>query len=183
MKPIPTLQTPRLTLRLLTREDAVRVRELASDPDVAHTTLNVPHPYPEGAAEQWIENHLTVYDAESCHATWGLCLADTGLLIGVMGIGGDGHNRKGEVGYWIGQAYWGRGFCTEALREVIRFAFQEVGWNKVTSRHFARNPASGRVMEKAGMTREGILRKEVLKNDRFEDIVVYGMLRDDATPS
>jgi len=72
--------------------------------------------------------------------------------------------------------HWGRGYCTEAAIAIVEYGFNELGLCKVTSRHMAGNPASGRVMEKLGMTREGVERDHIIKWDRFESLAVYSIL-------
>jgi [ribosomal protein S5]-alanine N-acetyltransferase len=81
------------------------------------------------------------------------------------------------LGYWIGKPYWGRGFCTEAARAVLRYAFTELGLNRVHAYHFHHNPASGRVLQKIGMTHEGLLRQHVKKWGQFIDNELYSILR------
>ena len=85
---------------------------------------------------------------------------------------------RAELGYWIGKPYWGQGYCTEAARATLDFGFEQLGLNRIFAHHFARNPASGRVMQKIGMTREGRLRQHVKKWDAFEDLELYGILKD-----
>ncbi len=80
------------------------------------------------------------------------------------------------MAYWIGEPYWGKGYGTEALRAMIDFAFIEKNLHRVYARYFKSNPASGRVMEKAGMTKEGVLKDHVYKEGAFEDLVYYGMV-------
>ena len=92
-------------------------------------------------------------------------------------IGCDADNRRAEAGYWLGEPYWGRGYATEALGALLAFAFTTLELNRVGARHFGSNPASGRVMEKCGMRREGVLREYILKNGAFEDAVCCGILK------
>ena len=84
-----------------------------------------------------------------------------------------------ETGYCLGRRWWGRGIATEALRAVIDFLFAQVNFHRVAAVHDPNNPASGRVMQKAGMTREGMLRQSALIKGRFVDSVVYSILRDE----
>ena len=80
-----------------------------------------------------------------------------------------------EIGYCIGQAYWGHGYVAEALKEVISYLFKE-GYDLVRARHDKNNPHSGRVMQKAGMKYEGTLRKYAKNNQGVVDDVVYSIL-------
>ena len=84
---------------------------------------------------------------------------------------------QAELGYWIGKPFWGRGYCTEAAQALLRYAFTELGLVRVHSCHFARNPASGRVMQKIGMVKEGCRRQHVKKWDKLEDLELYGVLK------
>lgn len=79
----------------------------------------------------------------------------------------------------MGVPYWGQGIATEAVAALIAQGFDTLDLNRIYATHFARNPASGRVMQKAGMVFEGILRQHLRKADRFEDLVRYGILRSD----
>jgi ribosomal-protein-alanine N-acetyltransferase len=75
--------------------------------------------------------------------------------------------------------FWGRVYCTAALRLFLRYCFSDLDLERVQARHFIRNPASGRVMEKAGMRREGTVRHHITKSGREEDLVVYSLSRRD----
>jgi [ribosomal protein S5]-alanine N-acetyltransferase len=112
-------------------------------------------------------------------ATFGVVLAETGELVGAVGIRFTPANNRAELGYWIGKPYWGRGYCSEAARAVLAYGFDERGLNRIYAHHMTRNPASGRVMQKAGMQREGILRRHFLKWGVFEDVEIYGILREE----
>ncbi|MCG3179847.1 MAG: putative ribosomal N-acetyltransferase YdaF [Phycisphaerae bacterium] len=174
----PILRTARLVLRPFTMEDGPRVRELAGDQRIAETTLHIPHPYPDGAAEEWIAKHQEAFDAGRM-AVFAVTLSETGELIGSIGLEIRRQHNHAEMGYWIGADYWGRGYCTEAARAVVDYAFDELGLVRVHAHYLARNPASGRVMQKLGMRHEGTLRSHVLKNGRYEDCEVYGLLREE----
>jgi RimJ/RimL family protein N-acetyltransferase len=83
------------------------------------------------------------------------------------------------MGFWIGVPSWGRGYATEVARRVVGYAFEELKLNRVYAHHMVRNPASGRVLEKVGMRREGLLRQRVRKWGVFEDVVLLAILHDD----
>jgi RimJ/RimL family protein N-acetyltransferase len=83
------------------------------------------------------------------------------------------------LGYWIGVPFWRNGFATEAGAALTDFAFRALGLNRVQAHHFARNPASGRVLLKIGLRREGASPQMLLKNGRFEDVIFHGVLRRD----
>ena len=174
----PELRTARLLLRPFRTDDAEDVRRLAGDYAVADTTLNVPHPYEPGMAEDWIDSHAPGWEAGEL-AVYAVTLADSGELIGAISLQVDGEFRRANLGYWIGRPYWNRGYCTEAARALADFGFDTLQLNRVHASHLARNPASGRVMAKIGMRREGVLREHTRKWDRYEDLVICGLLRRD----
>ena len=86
-----------------------------------------------------------------------------------------------EIGYCLGRAFWGRGIMPEALRAVMDYLFDTAGLNRVWAGHDVNNPKSGRVMEKAGMRKEGILRASGINNQGIRDVAVWAALRDDRT--
>ncbi len=162
-----------VALRRFTFADAPRVQELLADGTVADTSLRIPHPYPADAATAWIATQAARFEQGT-----GAMFAITagGELVGAMGAEIDQTHRHAEIGFWIGQPFWGRGYCTAALVSMIRVCFGELHLHRVHAHHFLRNAASGRVMQKAGMQREGLLREHVLKNGRYDDIVIFGLL-------
>jgi RimJ/RimL family protein N-acetyltransferase len=174
----PQLRTERLLLRPFTPQDASIVQQLAGDKAIADTTLHIPHPYPDGLAERWISTHdLRFRDGRE--AVYAITLADNWQLIGAVGLTIIPDHRRAELGYWLGRPYWGQGCTTEAARELLRYGFTELGLNRIFAFHFSRNPASGRVMQKIGMQYEGTLRQHIAKWSQFEDLKMYGILKDE----
>ncbi|HEY5792811.1 MAG TPA: GNAT family N-acetyltransferase [Chthoniobacterales bacterium] len=171
----PTLRTDRLILRPFISGDAAAVQELAGEFAIADTTLNVPHPYADGLAESWIAAHEAQYRAGEA-ATFAITLKADLALIGAIGLTLFPRFRRGELGYWIGVPFWNRGFCTEAVRAVIDFGFTTLKLHKICAHHLSRNPASGRVMQKAGMSKEGTFKDQTIKWDRFESVDAYGRI-------
>lgn len=176
------IETPRLILRPFELSDAPDVQRLAGDHDVADTTLNIPHPYEDGMAEEWIMSHAPALQAGR-HVAYAVTLRPDGQLIGAISLVIERRFDKAELGYWIGKPFWSQGFCTEATVALLGFGFGEMGLNRIGARYLARNPASGRVMEKAGMQREGVARQATKKWGRYEDMVLYAALRDEWPPS
>lgn len=172
---IPTLHTERLLLSPFTLSDASSVRDYAGNAAVAKTTANVPHPYPEGAAEEWIVSHFAQFQ-EKKNVVFAIRSRD-GALRGAINLGLSLHDSRGELGYWIGLPHWNQGICTEAVRRVIQYGFDELGLNRIYARHLSINPASGRVMEKNGMKKEGVQREHLMKDGVFMNVAEYGILR------
>jgi len=172
----PTLHTERLILRPFSLEDAPIVRELAGAFEIADVTLNVPHPYEEGMAEEWISSHEAVY-AEGRGTPYAIVRRDDAQLLGAINLMLTPRFDRAELGYWLGVPFWGKGYCTEAARAIIDYGFRELGLVKIVGTHLTRNPASGRVMSKVGLVQEGILRQHVKRWGDHEDIATYGLLR------
>lgn len=176
---IPTLTTPRLILRPFQLADAKEVQRLAGDYAIAKTTLNVPHPYEDGMAETWIQAQQQEFE-NGTHVVFAITHRVQHYLIGAIGLS----NIKkefdtAELGYWIGVPHWNNGYGTEATAAIIKYGFTDLNLNRIYAHHFQQNPASGRIMQKVGMTHEGQLRQHVKKWDRYIDIEVYGILKDD----
>ena len=175
MKHPPILETERLVLRPFQISAAARVKALAAAPEIYRMTLNIPHPYEDGMAEKWIATHASQF-YEGSGVNLAVTLKADGILIGAIGLDATPRHQRAELGYWIGVPYWGNGYCTEAAVAVVRYGFTVMNYHKITSSHMEGNPASGRVMQKAGMRREGALVDEVVKDGRYHTMIVYGII-------
>jgi RimJ/RimL family protein N-acetyltransferase len=171
----PTLRTSRLILRPFEDADAPSVQRLAGAREVALNTLTVPHPYPDGVAEKWIESQRDEYEKGMLHNFAAVAGEE---LVGSIGFMMKGE-RIAEIGYWIGVPYWGRGYASEAAAELIRHGFEDLGLERIYAGYYSRNGASGKVLQKLGMVYEGTLRRHVCKWGEFLDVVYYGLLRDE----
>ena len=174
---IPTLQTAQLQLRPFTLDDAPIVQRLAGAHEVASTTLNIPHPYEDGMAEEWISSHEAAWEAKKLLALAMTSEAD--VVVGAISLKLNSTHRRGELGYWVGLPYWNRGYATEASAALLGLGFDVLGLNRIQAQHIMRNPASGRVMQKVGMEFEGISRQHFLARGEFEDVAVYAILCSD----
>jgi RimJ/RimL family protein N-acetyltransferase len=177
----PHLTTPRLLLRPFTLSDAAAVQTLAGNPAIAEMTLNIPHPYPDGAAAEWISTHTDNWQ-QGRSVTYAITLRDDDTLIGCISLGLHPRQEMAEMGYWLGQPYWNEGYGTEAAAALLEFGFNQLNLNRIYAYHLPRNPASGRIMQKIGMTYEGLLRQAAKKDDTFEDLILYAILREDFLP-
>ena len=171
---LPTLRTERLVLRPFAPADASRIQQLAGAREVALNTMNIPHPYPDGAAEQWVNSQEEKL-AEGHHNF----AIDDGEMVGGIGLRVQQEFERAEIGYWIGKPFWGRGYATEAASAIIRYGFEQLKLNRIYAGYFSRNESSSRVMIKNGMMYEGTLRQHVKKWDEFVDVVYYAILREE----
>ena len=85
-------------------------------------------------------------------------------------------NNHAEIGYWIGVPFWGNGYCTEAVREVLKYGDDNLKLSRIHSNHFSTNPACGRILHKVRMKHEGTLRRQILKWGEYLDVELYGLL-------
>ena len=173
----PTIKTERLILRPYTMKDALELQRLIGERDIAATTANIPYPYEDDMAEEWIEK-LPERFKKGESVELAIAHRQEGFLIGGIALMNmDKQSELAELGYWIGKPYWRNGYGTEAASAVLRYGFEAVGLNRIHAKYFKRNPASGRIMQKIGMKHEGSLRQHFKKWGKFEDFEIYGILR------
>jgi [ribosomal protein S5]-alanine N-acetyltransferase len=179
--PAPTLETPRLLLRKLTIEDAQDIFAYASDPDVSRYVTWETHRTIEDSIK-FIQFAMQRYEKEPI-GTWGIVMKETNRLIGTCDyFNWDPKHRRAEIGYVLAKQYWNQGLMTEAIREVIRYGFETMQLNRIEAQCFMENIASERVMQKVGMTFEGILREYAWIKNKFVDLKVYSLLRTEYRP-
>jgi RimJ/RimL family protein N-acetyltransferase len=170
------IATERLVLRPLNLGDAPTVCALAGRREIADTTISVPHPYPVEKAQEWIRRQTMSPGSEEF--VFGITLK--GTLIGAIGLRDmDYEHNQAEMGFWIGVDWWKHGYATEAARAMVRYGFQTLQLNRIIAHHMARNPASGRVLQKIGLKQEGFLRQDVRKWGVYEDVVLLAILREE----
>ena len=178
-----TLETHRLTLRQFTIKDAEDMfTNWASDPEVtrfltwpAHSGVDITRM----VLNDWISRY-----AEGSFYNWAIVLKETGSVIGnISVVRAEERLEEAEIGYCMGRAFWGRGIMPEALRAVMDYLFDTVGFYRITAHHDVNNPKSGRVMAKAGMIREGVRRGAGRNNQGVCDVCCYALLRGDRTPA
>jgi len=175
----PTIRTERLLLRPFARADAEAVSELAGAFEIADTTISVPHPYSLQLAIDWIMGHERGRRRGRAFR-FAITEAASGRLNGCVELRDlDQEHSQAELGFWVGKPFWRLGYASEAASAVVQFGFESLGLNRIYAYHMARNPASGKVLQKLGMRREGILRQRVRKWERFEDVEAYAVLRSD----
>jgi len=172
-----TIRTARLLLRPLEMTDCPDIQRLAGDRDVAATTRDIEHPYEDGMAENWVGScQRQNKSGELVH--FAITLAQDGAFLGAITLHLDPDKNQAELSYWVGKPFWNQGYATEAVKSVVGHGLTELGLDQVYAAHFARNPSSGRVMQKAGMLHEGFLKGHTEKWGQFEDLELYGVTRE-----
>lgn len=175
---LPSLETERLILRPFLVTDAADIQRLAGERAIADTTLNVPHPYEDGMAEAWISEQQAKIEKGDL-SVFAITLRTDGALLGSISLRIDQPMSRANLGYWIGKPHWGTGYGTEAALRLVQYGFDDLKLNRLHAEHLDRNPASGRVLQKIGMVKEGIAREHTKKWDKFENLILYGLLRED----
>jgi ribosomal-protein-alanine N-acetyltransferase len=134
-----------------------------------------PHPYTRVVGQAWLA-HVTVEQPPTS-----LAIVAGGEVVGGIGamLGSDVNRHTAEVGYWLGEAVWGRGLASAALAGFLPWAAETFGLSRFVGHVFSSNPASMRVLEKCGFAREGVMRKHCIKDGRYLDDHVYGRLMGD----
>lgn len=134
-----------------------------------------PHPYTRDDAIIWLSNCAT-QDPETNFA-----IANETELIGGIGLKlfDDVYSHNAEIGYWLGEAFWGKKIATRAVREITKFGFNNLNLNRIFANVFEGNPASARLLQKCGYTLEGVLRKAVFKQQKFLDQYIYAILKEE----
>ena len=175
---LPEIETPRLILRKMTMRDARDIYEYGRDPQVAKYVLWDPY-QSVGEARSYIRYMIRKYHNGEA-ASWCIEWRETGEVIGTIGyMWFQSEHSSAEVGYSLSRPYWNRGIMTEALRAVLKFSFEEIHLNRVEAQHETENPASGVVMRKCGMIREGTLRQRMMNKGRYVDTELYAILKED----
>ena len=174
----PVLDAGEVFLRPLMRTDADDLYAWCSDPEVARYVLWSPH-RSLSDTRRYLRYIRALY-REGLPASWGIVLRQTGRVVGTIGwMAWSPENRAAEVGYSLARFCWNRGYMTAALSAVLRSGFESLPVDRIEGRFDLRNPASGRVMEKCGMRREGVLRSAMVNKGEQIDMGVCAILRSD----
>ena len=169
------LAIPDCAVRSWQPEDAAAIVRHADDRRVwLNLRDRFPHPYTPADADRWI-----------CKAAAARPETEFAIAVGAEAVGGIGLELQtdvcrgtAEIGYWLGAACWGRGIATEAVRAVTAYGFAALDLRRIFAGVFSWNPASRRVLEKAGYSLEGRLQQAVIKDDRVLDSFLYAIVRD-----
>src|SRR5262249_19769776 len=167
------LETSRLILREWMESDIPELVPLIGAREVAEMTLRIPYPYEEEHARKFIasvpkENELRL----------SIRLRNDGRLVGEIGLHPLMEHQRAELGYWIGVPFWGKGYATEAAREVMRYGFETLKLNRIFGGVFENNAASRAILLKLGMQYEGCARQSVVKWGKPTDVHIYAILRE-----
>ena len=176
------IETHRLILRPFRMEDAEDMfTNWASDPEVTRF-LTWPAHTDVGVSRMVLESWIARY-GDGGFFNWAMEWKESGRVIGNISVVKlDEGLETADIGYCMSRTFWGQGIMPEALRAVIAYLFGTAEVSRITACHDVNNPKSGRVMAKAGMKKEGVLRRSGRNNLGICDVVWYALLREDTEP-
>ena len=175
---MPTLETQRLILRRIAMRDAKDIFAYSCDPEVArHVLWSAQKDISEAKDYCRFMMKRYRYDEPS---SWGIIDKRTDTLVGTIGyMEYNEDNASVEIGYSLAKWMWNGGYMTEALHRVIAYTFESMDINRIEAQHELDNASSGRVMEKCGMVKEGVLRQRLYNKGKYVDVALYAILRND----
>lgn len=178
MEKFPKIKTDRLTLTEITTNDIPEIVEFAGNINITKNTLNIPHPYTKDDAIFWINKIKETFENKTSY-TFGIRLNSTDNFIGAISLGVNSKHDRGELGYWIAEPYWNNGYATEAVAAIMDFGFNKINLHKIYAQHLIENPASGVVMKKNGMIKEGVLKDRFKKDGCYRTVVQYRLIKNE----
>lgn len=172
----PQLRTPRLLLRAPEEQDAESIFAYAKDPEVSRYTLWEPHQSVEDT-RQFLSNVRRV-EAEGSGWVWAIVAGKQ--LIGTCGLVNlVREHKRADLGFAIAREHWRHGYTSEAVHAVFSFAFRSAGLHRVQSKCLIENVASAALLEKLGMTFEGVLRRYEFIKGAYRDLQLFSILREE----
>lgn len=178
MTNLPHLHTDRLILGKIYASDIPKIIEYAGNIKVAETTLNIPHPYQEKDAVFWINIANKGFENKT-QFTFGIRIKSTNEFIGGIGLKVNKRFERAELGYWVAEPFWNKGYTTEAVSAILKFGFKTINLHKIYAMYLVENPASGKVMIKNGMIKEGELKDHTKKGEKYRSLFQYRLTRDE----
>lgn len=170
-----------LKLTPVENADQEALVHFCNDPELYANTITIPKVYTQQSASDFLE--LIKKKEQECgfQTQWAIRLNNSGLLIGSIGLVDMGGEPpfKAEIGYWIAAPFRGKGWMTDIVEKFVEFCFDHFKLTRISAKVFSHNPASMRVLEKAGFEKEGVAQKEHLKDGQFLDTVLFATVRQD----
>ena len=178
IKNLPNLETERLILRKISKKDIGDIYEYSKDPRTSKFLLWYPH-YSVADTKRHVKSILKRYKKGSFY-DYAIVLKNSGKMIGTCGFTRIVPlDNKAEIGYVINPEYQGQGFATEAVKRVISFGFEEIGFERIEARYILGNDSSLKLMQKVKMTHEGVIRHGVKAKGKYHDVGICSILSDE----
>ena len=175
---LPRLETERLLLREVREGDVNALYEYASEPKVTKYVTWEPHESIKDS--QAFIDYIIQTNRENKSLTWAIELKREEKMIGTIDLANwnVGHSRA-EIAYVLSHKHWGKGYMTEAAYQLLEYGFKTLGLNRIEARILPGNIQSQRVLEKLGMTFEGVARQVLFCKNEFKDLAIYSLLADE----
>ena len=175
---LPRLETQRLLLRKVEMRDAADLYAFGRDREVARYVLW--EAYRNEADARAYIRYLHRQYRSGLPGSWGIVYKPHSKMIGTIGfMWWNEDHSSAEIGYSLAREYWNQGIMSEALKEILRYGLSVMGLHRIEAQHESENPASGRVMEKAGMRKEGTLRGRLYNKGRYVDMELYAIVNNE----
>ncbi|MBI2559124.1 GNAT family N-acetyltransferase [Candidatus Woesearchaeota archaeon] len=169
------IKSKKFVIRPYKKGDEILLQRNINDKAVCKYTLRIPYPYTIKEAKDWISRCIKSKNGKNKKEIH-FAIDVNGEVIGGMGfIKIEKH--KAEIGYWLGKKYWNRGIMTEAVKLMVNFGFKKLKLVRIYAQIFSKNRRSARVLEKNGFRFEGLLRKEIYKNNKLSDAILYAKIK------
>lgn len=162
-----------VSLRKFRNEDRDRLIELANNANIANNLRDAfPHPYTIDAANKFLS------DAQSANPTTRFCIEKNGVYVGNIGLHPDSdiYRMNAEIGYFVGEPYWGQGIASQAVKLMVSYGFDHLKLHRIEAGVFSYNTSSAKVLENAGFQFEGTLKHGLIKNGEYYDEYRYGIV-------
>lgn len=169
------IETTRMILKPFDLRDKRELALKLNDPKISEMTANIPYPYTEIDAEKFILESTEKWNAKKGYI-FKLEEKSNQSLIGCVGAHLFKKDNNAMIGYWIAQDSWGKGYCSEAVQKVVDFCRNDLKLKRIFANYKSINPASGRVLEKVGMSPEGVLKSHVKYGGGYCDLVNVGLV-------
>ena len=179
----PTLRTKDLLLRRFTTDDSTQAIIILNDVDITKNLEVTPYPFTADHYSAFLKKANDGFDSKTCLR---FAIAKNDLpdkMIGLIGLYMNKYNEVASVCYYLEKPYWGKGYMTQALKEVIEYGFKVLHLHKIGAEHYASNIGSGKVMEKCGMTKEILQKHQTKRFGVYNDVYFYAIINDEKADS
>tara|TARA_R100000306_G_C4353275_1_gene131296 strand:- start:62 stop:604 length:543 start_codon:yes stop_codon:yes gene_type:complete len=175
---LPQIITERLVLNQPNLSDLEKISSILNTSELySKNTINIPFPYTINNAKFWVDLADNGLKNQNQYI-FAIRLKENNELIGGIDLGINKQFNKAELGYWLDEKYWNKGVTTEAVKSIINFGFNDLNLKRIFATHFDTNPSSGKVMEKAGMKKEGLLKCHTYKAGVYQDHFLYAIINE-----
>lgn len=172
MSNFPILETDRLILDRLKESDAPLIAKYANNKKISIFTRTLPFPYYEKDALTWIAIADKGFEDKD-QFVFAMRDKNTQEFIGGIGLTVTIEHNRAELGYWLAEPFWNKGYSTEAVKELLKFGFEVLNLNKIIAVFIDLNAASGKVLEKSKMIKEAELKEHDMKDGEYKTLIQY----------